>query len=403
VSLLDEGKKGGYVIMLPVRTFLIPPVLITGSGSSEKVGEEGKKLGVKKALIVTDQVMVKLGVLEGIKKALEQTKIQFAIYDAVATEPTVDYVKEGLKSFKDNGCDFLIAVGGGSPIDTAKAIAIMATNPGSIEEYKGLGKVTKEGAPLIAIPSTAGTGSEVTQFTIITDTKTSVKMLIGSPFVLPKVAIVDPLLTLSSPRGLTAAVGIDSLTHAIEAYVSVKAQPMSDIFCLSAIELISGNLRQAWANGNNVEAREKTMLGALQAGIAFSNASVALVHGMSRPIGAYFHVAHGASNAALLGVVTEFSLIGNPARYAHIGRAMGENVMGLTDLEAAQLAAKAIKTLIKDIQIPSLRGLGVEKGKLEQVAPKMAEDAIASGSPGNNPRQATKEEIVELYKIAGSQ
>ncbi len=381
----------------------MPSVLITGSGSSEKVGEESKKLGVKKALIVTDQVMVKLGVLEGLKKALEQTKIQFAIYDAVATEPTVDYVKEGLKSFKDNGCDFLVAVGGGSPIDTAKAIAIMATNPGSIEEYKGLGKVTKEGAPLIAIPTTAGTGSEVTQFTIITDTKTSVKMLIGSPFVMPKVAIVDPLLTLSSPRGLTAAVGIDSLTHAIEAYVSVKAQPMSDIFCLSAIGLISGNLRQAWANGNNVEAREKTMLGALQAGIAFSNSSVALVHGMSRPIGAYFHVAHGASNAVLLGVVTEFSLIGNPARYAHIAKAMGENVTGLTDLEASQLAAKAIKTLIKDIQIPSLRGLGVEKGKLEQLAPKMAEDAIASGSPGNNPRQATKEEIVELYKIAGSQ
>jgi alcohol dehydrogenase class IV len=389
--------------MLPARTFLIPPVLITGSGSSEKVGEEGKKLGVKKALIVTDQVMVKLGVLEGVKKALEQTKIQFVLYDAVATEPTVDYVKEGLKSFKDNGCDFLIAVGGGSPIDTAKAIAVMATNPGSIEEYKGLGKVVKEGAPLIAIPTTAGTGSEVTQFTIITDTKTSVKMLIGSPFVLPKVAIVDPLLTLSSPRGLTAAVGIDSLTHAIEAYVSVKAQPMSDIFCLSAIELISGNLRQAWANGNNVEAREKTMLGALQGGIAFSNSSVALVHGMSRPIGAYFHVAHGVSNAVLLGVVTEFSLIGNPARYAQIARAMGENVTGLTDLEAAQLAAKAIKTLIKDIQIPSLRGLGVEKGKLEQLAPKMAEDAIASGSPGNNPRQATKDEIVELYKIAGSQ
>jgi len=388
--------------MLPVRTFLIPPVLITGSGSSEKVGEESKKLGVKKALIVTDQVMVKLGVLEGVKKALEQAKTQFTIYDAVATEPTVDYVKEGLKSFKDNGCDFLIAVGGGSPIDTAKAIAIMLTNPGSVEDYKGLGKVTKEGAPLIAIPTTAGTGSEVTQFTIITDTKTSVKMLIGSPLVMPKVAIVDPLLTLSSPRSLTAAVGIDSLTHAIEAYVSVKAQPMSDIFCLSAIELISGNLRQAWANGNNIEAREKTMLGALQAGIAFSNASVALVHGMSRPIGAYFHVPHGASNAALLGVVTEFSIIGNPTRYAHIAKAMGENVAGLTDLEAAQLAARAVKTLIKDVQIPFLRGLGVEKGKLEQLAPKMAEDAIASGSPGNNPRQATKEEIVELYKIAGS-
>ncbi len=390
-------------MILSTRTFLIPPVVITGLGSSEKVGEESKKLGGRKALIVTDQVMIKLGILEGIKKSLEQNNIPYALFDAVATEPTVDYVREGLRSFKDNGCDFLIAVGGGSPLDTAKAIAIMATNPGSIEDYKGLGKVVKPGAPLIAIPTTAGTGSEVTQFTIITDTKTSVKMLIGSPFIIPKVAIVDPLLTLSCPRGLTAAVGIDALTHAIEAYVSVKAQPMSDIFCLSAIELISGNLRQAWANGNNVEAREKTMLGALQAGIAFSNSSVALVHGMSRPIGAYFHVPHGASNAALLGVVTEFSLIGSPTRYAQIAKAMGENITGLTDLEAASLAAKAIKKLIADIQIPSLRQLGVEKEKLDQLAPKMAEDAIASGSPANNPRQATKEEIVELYKMAYSQ
>ena len=389
--------------MLPVRSFLIPSVLITGSGSSEKVGEEIKKLGVKKGLIVTDEVLSKLGVLEGAKKALSENKIQFAVYDRISTEPTVDYVREGVRIYKENGCDFLLAIGGGSAIDTAKAIAVMVTNPGSIEDYKGLGKIPGEGAPLVAIPTTAGTGSEVTVFTIITDTKTNVKMLIGSPFIMPKVAIVDPLLTLSCPRGLTAAVGIDALTHAIEAYVSVKAQPMSDIFCLSAIELISGNLRQAWANGNNLDAREKTMLGALQAGIAFSNASVALVHGMSRPIGAYFHVAHGASNAALLGVVTEFSLIGNPARYSRIAKAMGENITGLTDLEAAQLAAKAIKVLIKDIKIPTLRELGIEKDKLDQLAPKMADDAIASGSPGNNPRQATKEEIVELYKIAYSQ
>jgi alcohol dehydrogenase class IV len=396
-------ERGGYVIMLPARTFIIPPVLITGSGSSEKVGEESKKLGVKKGLIVTDEVLSKLGVLEGTKKVLSENKIQFAVYDKISTEPTVDYVKEGLKTYRENGCDFLIAIGGGSAIDTAKAIAVMVTNPGSIEDYKGLNKIPGKGVPLIAIPTTGGTGSEVTVFTIITDTKTDVKMLIGSPFIMPQVAIVDPLLTLSCPRGLTAAVGIDALTHAIEAYVSVKAQPMSDIFCLSAIELISGNLRQAWANGNNVEAREKTMLGALQAGIAFSNASVALVHGMSRPIGAYFHVAHGASNAALLGVVAEFSLIGNPTRYAHIARAMGENITGLNDLEAAQLAAKAIKQLIKDIKIPSLKALGVEKEKLDQLAPRMAEDAIASGSPGNNPRQATKDEIVELYKIAYSQ
>ena len=386
--------------MLPVREFRIPRRLIIGSGASERVGEESKQLGVEKGLIVTDKVMVKAGIVDGITKALEQNKVKYVIYDGVATEPTVDFVQEGLKAYRDNGCDFLIAVGGGSAIDTAKAIAVMVTNAGSIEDYQGSGKIPKEGVPLIAIPTTAGTGSEVTQFTIITDTKRDVKMLITSPFLIPQRAIVDPLLTLSMPRGLTAATGVDALTHAIEAYVSVKAQPMSDIFCLSAIELISGNLRQAWSNGKNIEARGKTMLGALQAGIAFSNSSVALVHGMSRPIGAYFHVAHGVSNAALLGVVTEFSLIGNPARYARIAQAMGENIDKLTILEAADLAAKSIKRLIKDIKIPSLKELGVDKEKLDKLAPQMAEDAIASGSPANNPRRATKEEIIELYKLA---
>ncbi len=389
--------------MMSARAFYIPPVLIFGSGSSEQVGEESRKLGVKKGLIVTDEVLIKLGVLDSIKRALTQAQIQFAIYSGVFTEPTLEFVEAGLKTYKENGCDFLLAVGGGSAIDTAKAIAIMVTNPGSIGDYRGLNKVTEKGAPFIAIPTTAGTGSEVTQFTIITDTKRDVKMLIASPFLIPQEAIVDPLLTLSMPRGLTAATGIDALTHAVEAYVSVKTQPMSDIFALSAIELISGDLRQAWSNGNNREAREKTMLGALQAGIAFSNSSVALVHGMSRPIGAYFHVPHGVSNAALLGVVTEFSLIGNPARYTRIAEAMGENVVGLTILEAADLAAESITRLIEDIEIPSLPELGVDKEKLDKLAPKMAEDAIASGSPGNNPRQATKEEIIELYKLACSQ
>jgi len=389
--------------MLTAKTFQIPRKLITGSGTSELVAEESKKLGAKKGLIVTDKIMVQLGVLDGIKKALKQDKVQFAIYDGVDTEPTVDFIQEGLKIYKENGCDFVLAVGGGSPIDTAKAIAVMVTNPGPIDDYKGLDKIPKKGVPLVAIPTTAGTGSEVTVYTIITDTKTDVKMLIGSPFIMPEVAIVDPLLTLSCPRGLSAAVGIDALTHAIEAYVSVKAQTMSDIFSLSAIELISGNLRQAWSNGSNLEAREKTMLGSLQAGIAFSNSSVALVHGMSRPIGAFFHVPHGASNAALLGVVMDFSLIGNPNRYANIAKVMGENARGLSDLDAAELGAKAVKRLIKDVKIPSLKELGVDKERLDQLAPKMAEDAIDSGSPGNNPRKATKEEIIELYNIAYSQ
>ena len=386
--------------MLTTRTFRIPRIVITGSGASEQVGEESSKLKVKKGLIVTDQVLVRLGVLDGIKQALQRSKLPFAIFDSVGTEPTVEFVREGLKTYQENGCDFLLAVGGGSPIDTAKAIAVMVTNSGSIEDYQGLGKILKKGSPVIAIPTTAGTGSEVTPFTIITDTRRDVKMLIGSPFLMPEIAIVDPSLTLSMPQGITATTGIDALTHAIEAYVSVKAQPMSDIFCLSAIELISGNLKHAWTNGNDTEAREKTMLGALQAGIAFSNSSVALVHGMARPIGAYFHVPHGASNAALLGVVMEFSLTGNPTRYAHIAKAMGEDISGLTDLAAAQLGAKAVKKLIKDIKVPSLRELGVAKEKLDKLAPQMTEDAIASGSPANNPRQATKEEIIELYKLA---
>jgi alcohol dehydrogenase class IV len=382
------------------RAFLVPQVLIFGSGASAQVGEECRRLGVNKGLVVTDEVLLKLGVLDDIKQALKQAKVQFAVYSGVFTEPTVEFVQEGLKSYQENGCDFLLAVGGGSAIDTAKAISVMVTNKGAVEDYQGANKVKEKGAPLIAVPTTAGTGSEVTQFTIITDTKRDVKMLIASPFLIPQQAIVDPLLTLSMPRGLTAATGIDALTHAIEAYVSVKAQPMSDIFALSAIELISGNLRQAWSNGNNREAREKTMLGALQAGIAFSNSSVALVHGMSRPIGAYFHVAHGVSNAALLSVVTEFSLIGNPERYARIAQAMGENIEGLTVLEAADLAAEAIARLVEDIEVPSLPELGVDEDKLNQLAPQMAEDAIASGSPANNPRRATKEEIVELYKLA---
>ena len=389
--------------MPSARTFRIPPVLITGSGASAQAGEEIGKLKVKKTLIVTDQVLVKLGALDGVKQTLQQSQVSFAVFDAVFTEPTADFVREGLKVYRENRCDFLLAFGGGSAIDTAKAIAVMVNNAGSIADYQGLGKIPQKGAPLIAVPTTAGTGSEVTPFTIITDTKRDVKMLIGSPFLTPDVAIVDPLLTLSMPRSLTAATGIDALTHAIEAYVSVKAQPMSDIFCLSAIELIAGNLKQAWTDGNNIEAREKTMLGALQAGIAFGNSSVALVHGMARPIGAYFHVPHGASNAALLGVVMEFSLSGNPARYARIAQAMGEDISGRDDMAAARRGVAAVQKLIKDIKVSSLRELGVDREKLEELAPRMAEDALASGSPANNPRPATKEEIIELYKLAYAQ
>lgn len=389
--------------MMTPREFIVPATIVVGSGAAEQVGEQGRKRGLKKALIVTDKIMVNLGLVSKIEQNLASSDIQSAVYSGVNVEPVVEFVQEGLQIYKDQGCDFLVAVGGGSPIDTAKAIAVLVTNPGSIEQYKGIGKITNPGVPLIAVPTTAGTGSEATIYTVITDQKTDVKMLIGSPYLMPNVAIVDPLLTMSSPPSVTAATGVDALVHAIEAYVSVKRQPMTDIFCLSAIELIAQNIRQAWSNGNNIEAREKMMLGAMQAGIAFSNSSVALVHGMSRPIGAYFHIAHGVSNAALLAAVTEFSLIGDPERYADVAKAMGEKTDHLPLMEAADLSVKAIRRLVKDIRIPSLKELGVDRDRLLELAPTMADAAIDSGSPGNNPRKPTKQEIIELYRVAYDQ
>lgn len=380
-----------------IYQFRVPQSIITGVGSVKEAGLLAKSLG-RKALLVTDHNLERIGLLEEIKKSLESAQVSFAIYNQVTTEPTTEHVAEGLSAFKESQADFLIAVGGGSPIDAAKAISILFSNEGKISDYMGVNKIPKPGPPLMAIPTTAGTGSEVTQFTVITDTSREVKMLIASPYLIPRLALLDPLLTMPMPPQITAATGIDALTHAIEAYVSLKAQPLSDALALDAIKLISGNLRQAWANGDNLEARYQMMLGALEAGIAFSNSSVALVHGMARPIGAYFHIPHGISNAVLLPTITEFSIPGNPQRYAQIAKAMGEVTEGLSTLDAAYLAAKALKRLHADLKIPSLRELGVEETKFNKVVAQMAADALASGSPGNNPRKATPEEIIELYK-----
>jgi len=385
--------------MTQTYQFKAPSVIVNGPGAAREVGSFAKGLG-KKALIVTDGNLEKFGLLKEVRASLEAAGVPFAVYDKVVTEPTMDYSEEGLKVYKGWQADFLIAVGGGSPMDTAKSISALSTNPGKITDFMGANKITKPGAPLIAIPTTAGTGSEVTPFTIITDTARDVKMLIASPYIIPRVALVDPLMTLTMPQEITAATGLDALTHAIEAYVSVKAQPITDTLALQAIRVISANLRQAWSNGDNLEARTNMVMGALQAGLAFANSSVALVHGMARPIGAYFHAPHGVSNAALLPTVIEFSVLGNPRRYADIAEAMGEMTEGFSLLDAAYLAAEAVKRLNDDLKVPTLKGLGVEEKKFNSVVKQMAADAIASGSPGNNPRKATPEEIVELYKKA---
>lgn len=381
-----------------VSSFSIPSTIITGIGASEHVGEQAQRLRATKALIVTDPGIVKIGYADQVVKQLNLFGVDASLYADVTPDPTLQNVNNGLKRYRTDGCDLIVSIGGGSAIDCGKAIAVKLTNDGELADYMGVNKIPNPGAPLIAIPTTAGTGSEVTKVTVITDTDSNVKMMLSSPCLLAQVALVDPLLSLTTPPHLTSAVGVDALTHAIEAYISKRAQPITDALALEAIRMITGSIRQAWADGDNIEARTEMMIGASIAGMAFSNSSVALVHGMSRPIGAYFHIHHGLSNAVLLLDVMEYSLVGSPVRFAHIARAMGESIEGLSVMRQADCAVDVVERLINDIQMPRLGEIGIDRDKFEAVVEQMASDAIASGSPANNPRQATQEEIVALYR-----
>jgi alcohol dehydrogenase class IV len=374
-------------------TFRVPSTIHYGAGALDELGPTARQLQIRHALLVTDSGMVRLGVAEQARQRLEAVGTQVTLFDGVEPDPTLRNVEAGLARLRipgeDGACDGLVAVGGGSSIDCAKAIAVQATNPEPLPAWVGMEKIPRGGLPVIAVPTTAGTGSEVTRVMVITDTDRDVKMMFASRHCVCAAAIVDPALTLSMPPALTAAVGVDALTHAIEAYVSRLAQPMTDLMALSAIRLIAGHLRAAYEDGQNMEARSQVMLGAMQAGMAFSNASVALVHGMARPLGACFHLQHGLSIAVLLPVVTGFSREAAPERYGRIAAEMG----------AADVVA-AVRALNSDVGIPSLRGLGVDAARYEALLEKMAADALASGSPANNPRPPTAAEIVALYRQA---
>ena len=379
-------------------SFTIPPTVITGIGASEKVGESAQRLGAKKALVVTDAGIAKLGYADQIVAQLKSVEIDASIFAEVTPDPTLQNVNDGMRQYRDEGCELIVSIGGGSSIDCGKAIAVKLTNDGELADYMGVDKIPNPGASLIAIPTTGGTGSETTKVTVITDTERNVKMMLSSPCLLATVALVDPLLSLTTPAHLTSAVGVDALTHAIEAYISKRAQPITDALALKAIRMMSDSLRQAWADGGNIDARTQMMIGASIAGMAFSNSSVALVHGMSRPIGAFFHIHHGLSNAVLLLDVMEFSVVGAPSRFADIARAMGEPIDGLPPMQQADRVIAAVERLIHDVQMPRLGEIGIDRDKFEAVIDQMASDAIASGSPANNPRQATHAEIVALYR-----
>ena len=377
---------------------MIPATVITGIGAAEQAGEQAKRLDARTALVVTDIGIVKLGYADELVSRLRGVGIAASLFSDVTPDPTLQNVNDGLEQYRDEGCDLIISIGGGSAIDCGKGIAIKLTNDGELVDFMGVDKIPNPGAPLIAIPTTAGTGSECTKATVITDTEHNVKMMLSSPCLMAQVAIVDPLLSLTTPPHLTSAVGVDALTHAIEAYISKRAQPITNALALKAIRMISGSLRQAWADGENIKARTEMMIAASIAGMAFSNSSVALVHGMSRPIGAYFHVHHGLSNAVLLLDVMEYSVVGAPDRFADIARAMGEPIDGLSLMRRADAAIASAERLINDLRMPRFGEIGINRDEFEAVADQMALDALASGSPANNPRHPTKEEIVALYQ-----
>lgn len=376
--------------------FLMPRYIFTGEGALDKAGDKIKSLG-SKALIITDDVMVKLGSINNVTNLLEKNNVKFSVYHEVNGEPTDIMVDNGIKKYKEENCDFLIALGGGSPIDTMKAIGAMITNPGSINDY--LGKVIeKETPPLVAIPTTAGTGSEATQFTIITDTKKNIKMLLKGPYLIPTVAVVDPIFTMTSPKSVTSATGLDALTHAIESYTSKLAQPMSEIFSISAVKKIFNNLHEAYNNGSNVEARTEMSIAALQAGIAFNNSSVTIVHGMSRPIGAIFHVPHGLSNAMLLTDCLKFALSGAPDKFCDLAKIVGIYKDGMSDMEAGQAFIDGVGKLCSDLHVQTLEEFGADRTKFFNSLDKMAGDALDSGSPQNTRRKVKKEDIINIYK-----
>ncbi|MFZ7759717.1 iron-containing alcohol dehydrogenase [Bacillus thuringiensis] len=384
--------------MQEVSEFRMPKSVLYGRNSLEKLGEQSKKLG-KRAFIVTDTIMEKLGYIEKCIQQLNKKSITVSTYNKVDAEPTNIHVLEALSLCKEEKCDFIIGIGGGSCIDAAKAVAVLYTNGGEVEDYvqKDI-EIENNPLPLIAIPTTSGTGSEVTSVAVITNKKTDVKMMMKHPSFIPKVAIIDPVLTSSLPPQITAATGIDALCHAIEAYISKVSQPLTDVLALSAIESIMKYLRIAYEDGRNMEAREAMMIASLQAGIAFSNASVTLVHGMSRPVGALFHVPHGISNAILLPTVLEFTKTSAMKRLAKIGRSLNKDLYSNSDEEVADYTLGEIKKLCFDLRIPNLKEYGIDEIEFENAISKMASDAIESGSPANNPRVPSYDEIKELYR-----
>ncbi len=375
-----------------------PRLMAIGGGALAELPNLLARLGLARPLIVTDPYIAGSGILERATALFDAARIPWSVFSDTVPDPTTAVIETGVARLQAGDFDSLVAIGGGSSIDTAKGMSVLFANGGQMRDYKVPNEIPLAGPPVVAIPTTAGTGSEVTRFTVVTDTETDEKMLIAGLACCPSAAIVDFELTLTMPLRLTADTGIDSLTHAIEAYVSRRANPFTDGLAKNAMGLIARNIRTACADPQNRAAREAMMLGATHAGMAFSNASVALVHGMSRPIGAFFHVPHGLSNAMLLPEITAFSAPAALERYADCARAMGVAEEGEGSQAAVARLLDELRRLNQDLKVPSPSAYGIERARYDELLPVMTSQALASGSPANNPRVPTSEEIIELYR-----
>jgi alcohol dehydrogenase class IV len=379
-----------------VAIFKIANKLITGEGSIEMLNEETHRLGMKNPLIVTDEILEKIGVVEKVQSKLKG--VTSGVYTGVKPEPEIAIVEECTLMFREGNYDGIIAVGGGSAIDIGKCVSAFASFEGNLDELFGTDLVPQKGVPVIAIPTTAGTGSEVTNIAILSDKEAQLKKGIVSDFLLPDVAIVAPEMTLTMPKSVTAASGIDALVHAIEAYISVNSSPITDALALGAMKLIAVNLQKAYANPNHLKARENMATASLMAGMAFGNAGVGAVHALAYPLGGRYYIAHGVSNALLLTYVMEWNKISCVERFRDIAEALGENVTGLTDHKAADLAVEAMRRLCDAVNIPKgLRAFNIPEGDI----PSMAEDASEiERLLKNNPRKLSVDEIEQIYRAA---
>lgn len=375
----------------------VPRTMRVGGGSVDETGIVLTDLGARRPLIVTDAFLVSTGLVDRLVAVLEAAGASVAVYSDTVPDPTTDSLAPAKAALAAHRADSVVGFGGGSPMDTAKALAVLGVNDKPMREFKAPNVYTGPALPIVAIPTTAGSGSEATQFTVITDSTTDEKMLCIGPSFLPIAAIIDHRLTMSMPARLTADTGIDALTHAVEAYVSRKANAFSDGLCLLAIRAIGQNIRRVVADGHDEQARAAMMIAATQAGMAFSNSSVALIHGMSRPIGAHFHVAHGLSNAMLFPAVTRYSIAGAADRYADCARAMGLATEHDPSALAAARFVEGISELCRDLTVPTPQQYGIARAEWDRLIPTMAEQALASGSPANNPLVPDADDIAAIY------